>query len=60
AWAATDEAFAPDEPAYLAGFHRRCLGLAGVVESPDVLRLYAADEARGRQLLLIERAPPAG
>ena len=56
AWAATDEKFAPDDPAYLAAFHRRCLGLTGPVESPDVLRLYA-DEAHGRQLLLIDRAP---
>jgi hypothetical protein len=60
AWAATDDDFAPDDHAYLAGFHRRCLELAGAVESPDVLRLYAADEARGRQVILIERDPPAG
>lgn len=59
AWAAGEIDFAPDDPAYLFGFRQRCQGLAEVVESPDVLRLYADDEARGRHVLLIETDSPA-
>ena len=58
--AAGDLGFAPDDPAYLHGLRRQCLGLTGELASPDVLRLYAADEARGRHVLLIGSDPPAG
>ena len=58
AWVATDEQFDPNAPDYLARLYRRCLALAGPVEAPDVLRLYATSETRARQVLLVDDALP--
>jgi len=50
---ATDERWEPESDAYLRRLLRWCRSLAHEVETPDVLRLYAAGEARARQLLLV-------
>jgi hypothetical protein len=60
AWVASDEGFEPGDPAYLAGLYRRCRGLAGPVEAPDVLRVYAAAEEWARQVLLVGGDTPGG
>ena len=53
---ATDEHWDPTSDAYLARLLEWCGSLAHVVETPDVLRTYAATEARAQQLLVV----PAG
>jgi hypothetical protein len=49
---ATDPRWEPED-VYLEGLLRWCRGLAHAVETPDVLRLYAATPRRGRQVLLL-------
>jgi hypothetical protein len=49
---ATDEDWDPDGDAYLGELLGWCRGLAEPVETPDVMRLYAA-AGRGRQVLLV-------
>jgi hypothetical protein len=51
---ATDEDWDPDSAAYLGELLGWCRALAEPVETPDVLRLYAAP-GRGRQVLLVGR-----
>lgn len=51
--AATDEQWDRRSEAYVLRLQRWCRSLADPVESPDVLRLYAADEERARQVLLL-------
>ena len=50
---ATDARWAPDDDGYLAGLLDWCRSLAGPVEAPDVLRLYAATPELARQVLLV-------
>lgn len=50
---ASDEDWHPDDPASEAALFAWCRSLAGPVESPDVLRLFAADPGRARQVLLV-------
>ncbi|HEV2736042.1 MAG TPA: hypothetical protein VGV85_14440 [Longimicrobiaceae bacterium] len=50
---ATDEGWDPASEAYLAGLLEWCRPLACAVETPDVLRTYAATEARARQVLVV-------
>lgn len=58
---ATDERWDPADDAYLAALLAWCRSLAGPVETPDVLRTYAADEARARRILLVSaEGAPAG
>jgi hypothetical protein len=52
---ATDERWDPDSAAYLDGLLRWCRSLAEPVETPDVLRLYAAETERARRILLVGR-----
>jgi hypothetical protein len=54
---ATDERWDPASEAYLAGLLEWCRPLACAVETPDVLRAYAAAEARARQVLVVGAAP---
>jgi hypothetical protein len=49
---AGDERWDPASDAYLAGLLEWCRSLACAVETPDVLRTYAATEARARQVLV--------
>jgi hypothetical protein len=49
---AADPRWAPDDAAYLGKLLAWCRSLAGAVESPDVLRLYAATPERARHVLL--------
>jgi len=55
--AATDERFAPEDDAYLAGLLAWCRTLAEPIETPDVLALYAADPERARQILFLDAQP---
>jgi hypothetical protein len=55
--AATDERWDPASDVYLAGLLEWCRSLACAVETPDVLRTYAATEARARQVLVVGAAP---
>lgn len=50
----------PRDPEYLEGLLDWCRSLAHELESPDVLRLYAASPARARQILLVGQAVRAG
>lgn len=50
---AGDERWDPASDAYLAGLLEWCRSLARAVETPDVLRTYAATEARARQVLVV-------
>jgi hypothetical protein len=52
----TDEAWEPDDEMKLARLFAWARSLAGPVETPDVVRLYAEDPARARQLILLENA----
>ena len=52
---ATDERWEPDSDAYLGKLRRWCQSLAEVIETPDVLRLYAAARGRGGQIVLAGR-----
>jgi hypothetical protein len=49
---AADEDWDPDDPGYMARLGGWCRSLAGPVETPDVLRLYAGSPANARQVLL--------
>ncbi len=53
---AGDERWDPASDAYLAGLLEWCRSLACAVETPDVLRTYAATEARARQVLVVAAA----
>lgn len=53
----TDEELNRADPAHLARLLAWCRSLAGPAETPDVLRLFAADEARAARLLFA--VPPA-
>lgn len=55
--AATDERWDPASDAYLAGLLEWCRSLACAVETPDVLRTYAATDARARQVLVVGAGP---
>ena len=57
-WVATDEDFDPNDPNDLADLQRRCRVLAGPVEAPDVLRTFASNPDRARQVLLVEANSP--
>lgn len=57
---ATDVSWDPDREAYLARLLDWCRTLAGPVEAPDVLRLYAGAPARAGQLLVVGREGYAG
>lgn len=50
----TDERWAPENEAYLRKLLEWCRSLAHGVETPDVLRTYAAAQDRAQQLLLLE------
>ena len=49
----TDERWEPGSEAYLRRLQRWCRSLAHDVETPDVLRLYAASDERARHVLLV-------
>jgi hypothetical protein len=49
----TDERWEPESDAYLRRLQRWCRSLAHDVETPDVLRLYAASDERARHVLLV-------
>jgi hypothetical protein len=57
---ATDERWAPENAAYIAELLRWVRGMADPIETPDVLRLYAADERRAMRLVLVEDAGAEG
>lgn len=57
---ASDLHWNPRDPHYLEGLLDWCRSLAHELESPDVLRLYAASPARARQILLVGQAVLAG
>jgi hypothetical protein len=48
----TDETWDPDDEAYLGRLFEWAKSLAGAVETPDLLRLYADDTERGGQLII--------
>ena len=48
-----DERWEPGSEAYLRRLQRWCRSLAHDVETPDLLRLYAASEERARRILLV-------
>lgn len=50
---ATDERWDPASEACMAGLLEWCRSLACAVETPDVLRTYAATEARARQVMVV-------
>jgi hypothetical protein len=50
---ASDEAWAPEDDAYLEKLLAWCRSLAEDVEAPDVLRLYTATPRRARQVLIV-------
>ncbi len=52
---ASDPRWRPDGEGYLSELLVWCRSLAGPVEAPDVLRLYAATPERGRRVLLVGR-----
>jgi hypothetical protein len=52
---ATDERWEPEGDAYLRKLLRWCQSLAEPTETPDVLEMYAATPARGRQVLVVGR-----
>jgi hypothetical protein len=54
---ATDERWAPDDDIYLAGLLRWLRGMTHPIESPDVLRLFAAHDVHARRIVLVEREP---
>jgi hypothetical protein len=47
---ATDVDWNPDDDGYLESLRARCRALAGPLEAPDVVRLYAGNPDRGRLL----------
>lgn len=49
----TDLDWAPRHRRYLQALHEWCRSLAAEVETPDVLRLYAAEARRARQIVLL-------
>lgn len=51
---ATDEAWHPEDAVYLRRLREWAMGLAEPRESPEVLRLYAAEAELARQVLLVE------
>jgi hypothetical protein len=53
--AASDRHWDPAGDAYLGEFLAWCQALTHPVETPDVLRLYAATPERGRRVLLVHR-----
>ena len=52
---ATDVAWNAADAAYLADLLAWARSLAHVTEAPDVVRTYAGDAARARQILLVRR-----
>src|SRR5262249_45026446 len=52
---ATDDAWQPDSESYLGKLLRWCQSLAGPIETPEVLRRYAATPSGGNQILLVGR-----
>jgi hypothetical protein len=52
---ATDERWQPDDAAYLGKLLPWCQSLAEPLETPDVLRAYAASPRRARQVLVVGR-----
>ncbi len=50
---ATDEDWDPEDEVYLRRLFEWCRALSGPPETPDVLRLFAADPAWARQVLLL-------
>jgi hypothetical protein len=49
----TDESWDPEDEAYLGRLFEWAKSLAGPVETPDLLRLYASDPGRSGQLIVL-------